>query len=57
MQAKKKSSKASPSAQGYVREDKTIAVQPLRVLGVEGHELVEQDVGYRGHAHRGTWVT
>ena len=41
----------------YVREDKSVAVQPLRVLGVESHELVEQDVGNRGHAHRGARVT
>lgn len=38
---------------GYVREDKAVAVDPFGVLGVEGHELVEQDVGDRGHAHRG----
>lgn len=40
----------------YVREDKAIAVDPVGVLGVESHELVEQDVGHRGHAHRGAWV-
>ena len=40
----------------YVREDKSVAVQPLRVLGVELHELVEQDVGDRRHAHGRTGV-
>ena len=38
----------------YVREDKSVAVNPVGVLGVESHELVEHDVGNRGHAHRGT---
>jgi hypothetical protein len=38
----------------YVREDKSVAVDPLGVLWVEGHELVEHDVGHRSHAHRGT---
>jgi hypothetical protein len=41
----------------HLRENETVAVQPLRVLGVERHELVEQNVGNRGHAHRGTRVT
>jgi hypothetical protein len=40
----------------HVREDETIAVDPVGVLGVESHELVEQDVGRRGHAHRGARV-
>lgn len=35
----------------YVRENKAIAVDPFGVLWVESHELVEQDVGHRGHAH------
>jgi hypothetical protein len=39
-----------------VREDETIAVEPVGVLGVEGHELVEKDVGHRGHAHGGARV-
>jgi hypothetical protein len=26
----------------------------MRILWVECHEFVEQDVGHRGHAHRGT---
>ena len=42
------------STEMYVREDKSVAVDPFGVLGVESHELVEHDVGNRGHAHRGT---
>lgn len=41
----------------HIREDETITVNPVRVLRVEAHELVEQDVGHGGHAHRGTRVT
>ena len=40
-----------------VRKNKTIPVSPVGVLGVEAHELVEEDVGDGGHAHRGTGVT
>lgn len=36
-----------------VRENEAITVDPFGVLGVEGHELVEEDVGHRGHAHGG----
>lgn len=39
-----------------IRENKTIPVSPVGVLGVEVHELVEEDVGDGGHAHRGTGV-
>jgi hypothetical protein len=39
-----------------VREDETIPVSPVGVLRVEVHELVEEDVGDRGHAHGGTGV-
>ena len=39
-----------------VREDESIAVDPFGVLWVESHELVEQDVGHRGHAHGSTRV-
>lgn len=42
--------------EGNVRENKTIPVSPVGVLGVEAHELVEEDVGNGGHAHRGTGV-
>ena len=38
---------------GNEREDKSIAVDPFGVLGIESHELVEKNVGHRGHAHRG----
>lgn len=41
----------------HSRENESISVQPVRVLGVEAHELVEEDVGDGGHAHRGTGVT
>lgn len=40
-----------------VREDETIAVDPAWVLWVEGHELVEQDVSYRSHAHGRSGMT
>jgi hypothetical protein len=36
-----------------VRENEAVAIHPIGVLGVESHELVEKDVGHRGHAHRG----
>ena len=41
----------------HVRENETITVDPVGVLGVEVHELVEQNVGHGGHTHRGTGVT
>ena len=41
---------------GDLREDKSVAVQPLGVLGVELHELVEKDVGNRRHTPRNTLV-
>lgn len=41
----------------HIRENETITVGPVRVLGVEVHELVEQNVGHGGHTHRGTGVT
>lgn len=39
-----------------VGENKTIPVGPVRVLGVEVHELVEENVGHGSHAHGGTGV-
>lgn len=39
-----------------LRKDESIPVDPAGVLWVERHELVEQDVGDRGHAHRRTGV-
>jgi hypothetical protein len=40
-----------------LRENESVSVEPVGVLGVEGHELVEKNVSNRGHAHRGTGVT
>jgi hypothetical protein len=37
---------------GDLRQDKSISVEPVWILGVEGHEFVEEDVGHWGHAHR-----
>lgn len=37
---------------GDLRENETITVQPVGVLGVELHEVVEQDVSDRRHAPR-----
>lgn len=45
------------AAVGYIREDKSISVEPVWVLGVEGHELVEEDMGSWCAAHRGTGMT
>ena len=33
-----------------LREDETVTVQPVGVLGVEVHELVEQNVSNWGHS-------
>ena len=38
----------------YSRENESVAIKPVRVLWVEGHEFVEQDVSHWCHAHRGT---
>jgi len=35
----------------HVREYKSIPVNPLWVLGVEGHEFVEEDMSGRRQAH------
>jgi hypothetical protein len=43
-------------ASRHVRENETITVDPIGVLGVEVHELVEENVGNGGHAHGGTGV-
>ena len=40
----------------HIRENETITVGPVRVLGVEVHH-VPQNVGNGSHAHRGTGVT
>ena len=38
----------------HSRENESIAVQPLGVLGVELHVLAEENMGNRSHAHGGT---
>lgn len=40
-----------------LREHKTIPVQPVRTLRVEFQEFVEENMGHRGHAHGGSWMT
>lgn len=37
-----------------VGEDESVSVDPVGVLGVEGHVLVEEDMGRWGQAHGGT---
>ena len=39
-----------------VGQNETVPVHPVRVLGVEGHELVEKHMGHGSHAHGGTGV-
>ncbi|KAI5462659.1 hypothetical protein BGZ63DRAFT_220928 [Mariannaea sp. PMI_226] len=34
----------------YLRENEAVTVEPLGVLGVELHELVEEDVGNGSHS-------
>lgn len=48
-----RSGKEAQKKRSNVRENKSVAVNPIGVLWVEGHELVEENVGHRGHAHRG----
>ncbi len=36
-----------------LREYESISIEPIRILRVEAHELVEEDVGNRRHTHRG----
>ena len=40
-----------------LRQDKTITVEPVWVLRVEVHELIEHDVGNGCHAHGGSGMT
>jgi hypothetical protein len=40
----------------HLRKDKTIPVQPMRILGVESQKFVEEDVGDGSHAHGGPWM-
>ena len=39
---------------GDLRKNEAVAVDKARILWIKCHELVEQDVSHRGHAHRGT---
>lgn len=48
----------APSAKrGVLRENEAVAVDPVWVLWVELHELVEEDVSDWGHTHGRTRVT
>lgn len=38
----------------YLRQDETIAIDPVWVLGVEAHEFVEHDMRHGCHAHGGS---
>lgn len=40
-----------------LRENESVSVDPVGVLGVEAHELVEKNVSDRGHTHGSTGVT
>ena len=40
-----------------LRQDKPITIDPIWIFGVEGHELVEQDVGNGCHAHGSSGMT
>jgi hypothetical protein len=34
-----------------LREDKSISIQPIGILGIEGHALVEENMGRRSQSH------
>ena len=40
-----------------LRQDETITIDPVWVLGVEGHELVEQNMSNGCHAHGSSGMT
>ena len=40
-----------------LRQDETITIDPVWVLGVEIHELIEQDMGNGCHAHGSSGMT
>lgn len=40
-----------------LRKNKSISIDPIRVLRIEGHELIEENMGHWGHAHRGTGMS
>jgi hypothetical protein len=46
----------TPTKTRSVRENKTVPVQPVRILGIEFHEFIEEDMGYWSHSHRCTWM-
>ncbi len=39
-----------------LREDETISIQPMWVLGIEGHEFVEENMSDWSQPHRGSGV-
>jgi hypothetical protein len=41
----------------YLREDKTISIQPFRVLRVKVHELAEENMRGGSQTHWGTGMT
>ena len=41
----------------HLRKHKSITVQPCRVLWVEAHELIEENVRNGSHAHGGAGMT
>ena len=45
------------SEKNDLRQDETIAIDPVWVLGVEIHELVEHDMGNGCHAHGSSGMT
>lgn len=40
-----------------LREDESISIDPIRILRVEGHEFVEENVGRRSQTHGGTGMS
>ena len=46
-------SSSSKGVRSCSREHKAISVDPTRVLRIESHELVEEDMCNWRHAHRG----
>jgi hypothetical protein len=40
-----------------VREDEAIAVDPIWILRIERHELIEKNMTNGRHSHRRTWVS
>lgn len=36
----------------HLRKNESISIDPVRIRGIEGHELVEHNMGNWGHAHR-----